>query len=470
MSLYNDKNTLIKWMVLLMDAIVVVVCLWAFVLLCPEHSPRSVINHVPIAATLMLVTFFLASIVFPHVIHRRVITLSEIFSRNLIVVVLSQTIFALLWHSMTRNSDEEMIFNFLLCVTIFLSICFTRLLERSALRTLRSKGRNTRSVIFVGNDPANLAVYNEIMIQATTGYIVQGYYSDSVIEDAPAELHKLGSREDLRKALNGEIDLPRCDEFYCSLSHDDVEDITQIMKYCNTHIARFFYVPRMLQNIQLSLKPMIVGNTVLFTNFYEKMASPGNRFIKRAFDILFSAVVCLCILPFIPFIAFMVKRQSKGPVFFTQMRTGLDGKNFLCYKFRSMHVNAEADTLQATEHDPRKFPFGDFMRRTNIDELPQFFNVLLGDMSVVGPRPHMVYHTEKYSALLEKYMMRHFAKPGVTGLAQVSGYRGETTEISQMEGRIKKDIYYIENWSLWFDLRIIFKTIRQTIFRDALAF
>jgi putative colanic acid biosynthesis UDP-glucose lipid carrier transferase len=175
-------------------------------------------------------------------------------------------------------------------------------------------------------------------------------------------------------------------------------------------------------------------------------------------------------LPFVPLIAIIIKLQSKGPVFFKQRRTGIDGKEFMCYKFRSMDINDEADTLQATADDPRKFAFGDFMRRTNIDELPQFFNVLRGDMSVVGPRPHMVYHTEKYSALLEKYMVRHFAKPGITGLAQVSGYRGETSDISLMEGRIKKDITYIENWSLWLDIKICIHTIRLTLLRDNKAF
>ena len=135
-----------------------------------------------------------------------------------------------------------------------------------------------------------------------------------------------------------------------------------------------------------------------------------------------------------------------------------------------MNVNDEADTLQATKKDPRKFPFGDFMRRTNIDELPQFYNVLKGEMSVVGPRPHMILHTEKYSALLDKYMVRHFVKPGITGLAQVSGYRGETVELSQMEGRIRKDIWYIENWSLWLDIRICLKTIKLTFMQDEHAF
>ncbi len=135
-----------------------------------------------------------------------------------------------------------------------------------------------------------------------------------------------------------------------------------------------------------------------------------------------------------------------------------------------MHINAEADKLQCTENDPRKFAFGNLMRKTNIDELPQFFNVLRGDMSVVGPRPHMLYHTEVYRKLIDKYMIRHFVKPGITGWAQVTGFRGETKELWQMEGRVERDIWYIENWSIWLDIRIIWRTIKQILVRDKKAY
>ena len=148
-----------------------------------------------------------------------------------------------------------------------------------------------------------------------------------------------------------------------------------------------------------------------------------------------------------------------GPVFFRQKRNGINGDEFTCLKFRSMRVNADADKVQATKNDPRKTKWGNIMRKTNIDELPQFINVLLGDMSIVGPRPHMVKHTEEYGALVDKYMVRHYTKPGITGWAQVTGSRGETSELWMMEERIKKDIWYVENWSLLLDLKIIFKTI-----------
>ena len=178
----------------------------------------------------------------------------------------------------------------------------------------------------------------------------------------------------------------------------------------------------------------------------------------------------ICLLPLIPILALVIRIQSPGPIFFRQLRTGINGKDFYCYKFRSMHVNKDADTLQATKNDPRKFAFGNFMRKSNIDELPQFFNVLMGQMSVVGPRPHMLHHTEVYRELIDKYMVRHYVKPGITGWAQVTGFRGETKELWQMEGRIERDIWYIENWSPWLDIRIIWLTTKQIFIHDEHAY
>ena len=185
----------------------------------------------------------------------------------------------------------------------------------------------------------------------------------------------------------------------------------------------------------------------------------------HAADIFLAPTVLL-----LPFIAIIIKRQSPGPIFFRQRRTGLDGREFWCWKFRSMHVNSTADSQQATKDDPRKFPFGDFMRKTNIDELPQFWNVLRGDMSIVGPRPHMLAHTEQYDRLIDKYMVRHFVKPGITGWAQVTGFRGETRELWQMEGRVERDIWYIQHWSFWLDLRIIWLTAKTVFKRDEKAY
>jgi putative colanic acid biosynthesis UDP-glucose lipid carrier transferase len=209
------------------------------------------------------------------------------------------------------------------------------------------------------------------------------------------------------------------------------------------------------------------GNTMLLTVRNEPLEDPLNRFIKRSFDIIVSGTFLLTLFPIIyAIVGIIIKRQSPGPILFKQKRNGLDAREFSCLKFRSMHVNDEADSVQATEHDPRKFAFGNFMRKTNIDELPQLINVFKGDMSLVGPRPHMLLHTQEYSHLIKQYMVRHIVKPGLTGWAQSLGLRGETKTLQQMEDRVKADIWYVENWSFFLDIRIIWRTAMNMLKRN----
>ena len=196
-----------------------------------------------------------------------------------------------------------------------------------------------------------------------------------------------------------------------------------------------------------------------------------NRIIKRTFDLVISTVALCTLFPVICLVVgIIIKLTSPGPIFFIQKRTGKDGKDFLCYKFRSMVMNQDADKVQATADDPRKTPFGNFIRNTSIDEIPQLINVFLGDMSLIGPRPHMVKHTDMYSKLIANYMDRHAVKPGITGWAQVTGLRGETKELYLMERRVEADIWYIQNWSLLLDLKIVFKTISTILSGDKNAY
>ena len=171
-----------------------------------------------------------------------------------------------------------------------------------------------------------------------------------------------------------------------------------------------------------------------------------------------------------PIIGFLIKISSKGPILFKQKRSGLDNKEFFCYKFRSMNQNIDADNKQATKDDNRITLIGSFLRKSSLDEFPQFINVIKGDMSIVGPRPHMLKHTEQYSELIKKYMVRQLVKPGITGVAQIKGYRGETKEIRQMEGRVKWDVWYIENWTFFLDINVILKTVFNFIKGDEKAY
>ena len=186
---------------------------------------------------------------------------------------------------------------------------------------------------------------------------------------------------------------------------------------------------------------------------------------------LFSILVIVGIFSWLfPLIAIAVAIDSRGPIFFKQVRTGKSTNNFWCWKFRTMYSNKNADTKQASINDKRITRVGSFLRKTSLDELPQFFNVLIGNMSVVGPRPHMLHHTKEYSKKVERFMARHFVKPGITGLAQAKGYRGETPDVSFMKNRVKFDRFYIENWSLFLDLKIILLTIITLIKGDENAY
>lgn len=189
-----------------------------------------------------------------------------------------------------------------------------------------------------------------------------------------------------------------------------------------------------------------------------------SQFVKRVFDILFSSAFLILIMTWLlPVVALIIKLDSKGPVFFLQLRSGQNNKSFKCMKFRTMIVNQDSDNKQATKDDPRITKLGHFLRKTSIDELPQFINVFIGNMSVVGPRPHMLKHTEEYSKLIERFLGRHYVKPGITGLAQCMGYRGETKDLADMENRVRLDRYYIENWTFWLDIKIIFLTVVSLI-------
>jgi putative colanic acid biosynthesis UDP-glucose lipid carrier transferase len=205
--------------------------------------------------------------------------------------------------------------------------------------------------------------------------------------------------------------------------------------------------------------------------YSQGLRSIDNPFGKRIFDVAFSAVVIVFILSWlIPLIAIIIKLDSKGPVFFKQLRSGKNNKPFVCLKFRSLKVNDLADTVQVKRDDNRFTSVGKFLRKTNLDEFPQFFNVLQGHMSVVGPRPHMLEHTVKFSQVIPEYMVRHLVKPGVTGWAQVNGYRGEIKEERQLKKRVEHDIAYLENWSMWFDVKIIVLTMVNMLWGDKNAF
>jgi putative colanic acid biosynthesis UDP-glucose lipid carrier transferase len=197
----------------------------------------------------------------------------------------------------------------------------------------------------------------------------------------------------------------------------------------------------------------------------------GNQIKKRILDVAVSLLVALFILSWlIPLIGILILFESAGPIFFSQQRSGKNNIKFKCLKFRSMYVNQEADTVQATKSDQRVTRVGAFLRKTSLDEFPQFINVLIGEMSLVGPRPHMVKHTSDYSKIVDNFMIRQFLKPGITGWAQINGFRGQITDHQQIKSRVTSDLWYLENWTIWLDIRILFLTVHKVFKGDENAF
>ena len=293
------------------------------------------------------------------------------------------------------------------------------------------------------------------------GYRVYGYFDDAEQKDYPSQCPWLGTPKDVIGYLKAHMEIQ---EAYCCLPSAMKDVILPIIHYCENNLVRFYSVPNVRNYLRHRMYLNIIGDVPYLSLFEEPLNRVDNRIVKRLFDIVFSLLFLCTLFPFILVIVTIItKITMPGPVFFKQKRTGLNGKEFMCLKFRSMRVNADADKLQATKDDPRTTKWGEIMRHTSIDELPQFINVMLGSMSVVGPRPHMIKHTEQYSHIIDKYMVRHFVKPGITGWSQVNGFRGETKSLEQMEGRIRGDIWYIGHWSFWLDLYIIFKTITNAV-------
>ncbi|KQS52742.1 MAG: undecaprenyl-phosphate glucose phosphotransferase [Flavobacterium sp.] len=313
-------------------------------------------------------------------------------------------------------------------------------------------GGNFRRVVIVGNGKSVSQL--EEFFNENPDY---GYKLEKIYTLTP------NKKEQIEECFDFVMD-NKIDEIYCSLSDLSNADVNRFIDFTDNNLKILKFLP--------DNKEILARNLIFDYYDYIPIISLrnipldeiANKIIKRTFDIMFSLVIIIGILSWlIPILAIFIKLESKGSVFFKQKRNGLNYKEFYCYKFRSMRLNEIADLHQVSKNDPRITKVGKFIRKTSIDELPQFFNVLLGDMSVVGPRPHMVSHTEMYARRIDKFMVRHFIKPGITGLAQTKGFRGEVESDKDIIYRVKFDIFYLENWSLLLDIKIIFLTVINAI-------
>ncbi len=340
-------------------------------------------------------------------------------------------------------------------ITLFISIFSFRLIFIQLLKKIRKSGYNFRTVVIIGANKTGFEIHKLLSKDLSYGYRVLGYF-DNNIEGITSEIKLLGNIDNLQNyVLKNQVH-----EIYFASNDYNTKTVRELINFCEKNLIRLKIVPH-FKNYTESRHVTIdfYGNLPILSLRQEPLEIPVNRIIKKMCDGIIILFVMLLIAPWLfPIIMLLVKLSSKGPVFFKQQRTGLGNTSFWCYKFRTMKVNTNSDRIQATKNDKRITRIGSFLRKSNLDELPQILNVLKGEMSIVGPRPHMIKHTEEYSAQIDNYLVRHFAKPGITGWAQVNGCRGETTELEQMEDRIDYDIWYIENWSLLLDLKIIFLT------------
>lgn len=338
-----------------------------------------------------------------------------------------------------------------------LSIVFFRIIAVQVLKKLRLKGFNYRNVIIIGANETGEKINNILSNDLSYGYRVLGAFDTENNLTPDDKLKCIGTIDDVESFISN----TQVHEIYVALKHDRVDSINQIIKLREKYIVRIKFIPDFhvytkTRRVQISF----YENLPILMLRAEPLEIPLNRIIKKTFDLFFSVFVIIFVLSWLfPILMLLVKLSSPGPIFFKQKRTGENNQDFMCFKFRTMRVNSLSDELQATANDSRITKIGSFMRKTNLDEFPQFFNVLWGSMSIVGPRPHMIKHTEEYSKLINNYLIRHYAKPGITGWAQVNGYRGETRTVEDMKKRVLYDIWYIENWSFLLDLKIIWLTV-----------
>ncbi|MFS4466261.1 exopolysaccharide biosynthesis polyprenyl glycosylphosphotransferase [Maribacter sp. 2210JD10-5] len=341
----------------------------------------------------------------------------------------------------------------------FLAVFALKFLNYILLMKYREKVKgNIRNVVVIGKSKkANqlIAVFNE---RREYGFQFKGQFS-------PRE-ENFDLLSCFKFIVNNKID-----EIYCSVSELKNDELLDFINFADNNLKTLKFLPDNKNIFSKKLKFEYYDYLPILSLRDIPLHNSLNAYSKRAFDILFSLVVIFGLLIwFGPLLALLISLESKGPVFFIQKRTGFDNREFKCFKFRSMAMNDDADAKQAGKNDMRVTKIGKFIRRTSIDELPQFYNVLFGNMSVVGPRPHMLKHTDEYANRVDKYMLRHFVKPGITGLAQVRGYRGEIEKDSDIQNRIKFDIFYVENWSFFLDIKIIVQTVINAVSGEEKAY
>lgn len=383
---------------------------------------------------------------------------------NLLILLARQTVmFALVVYAYFGYHSHSWIHSNTILKYTLLSMLFVAIAKFSLFYLLKRyrlhlKG-NVRKVIILGNNAKTSQLEDFFNTRQEYGYQLREVFDINGIDEAGLE------------KIFYYVQKNGIDEIYASLAETDNETINKLRQFVDNNLIVLKFLPDNKDIFSRKMHMQYYGVLPIVAMRSIPMDKLINQIIKRTFDIVMSILVMIFILSwFTPLMAILIKLDSKGPVFFKQKRNGLDYKEFYCYKFRSMRPNPTADLHQVSRGDQRITRVGKFLRKTSLDELPQFINVLLGEMSIVGPRPHMVSHTHMYAERIDRFMVRHFVKPGITGLAQVSGYRGEVETEKDIVNRVKYDIFYLENWSLFLDIKIIFLTVYNILKGDDKAY
>jgi putative colanic acid biosynthesis UDP-glucose lipid carrier transferase len=383
-------------------------------------------------------------------IHRNTIIVKVITLLLWQIILFAIVLYAFIGFFKQPNVSRLALGNYLLMVALLVSAI--KFLTYFLLKKYRAElGGNRRNVIVIGKNVKTRQLIEIFKKRTDFGFSFKKQF------DVDNKKFSLSECFDFVKTNN-------IDEIYFSANELSNNQINKLIDFADNNLRELRFIPDNKDIFSKKLKYEYYDYIPILSLREIPLQDSINKYLKRGFDILFSSFIIIFILSWLtPLIAILIKLESRGPIFFKQTRNGFNYKEFDCYKFRSMTPNHEANLSQATRGDQRITKIGKFIRKTSIDELPQFFNVLFGDMSVVGPRPHMVSHTNLYAKRIDKFMVRHFVKPGITGLAQISGFRGEIETDKDIIGRVKFDIFYIENWSLLLDLKIIFQTARNAV-------
>lgn len=399
--------------------------------------------------------FFVAFISISWIIIAINVSFYEVYRFTKIVSILNKTVKQFILYALVcfaflqfyaKNVDSQILLLYLVCS--FTAVLSIKLLIFFALRKYRSIfGGNQRKVLIIGNGK-NAYKLKELFIENPD-------YGCNLIQFFETKSTKKSQFEEIFNfSIENQVDI-----IFCSLEKTTPKEIEELIDFSENELISVKFLPENQDPISENNKVEYYSYIPVLTLQNTYLDDPITKTAKRIFDVVFSILVIVFVFSWLfPIIALVIKLDSKGPVFFKQGRPGLFEKEFTCYKFRSMTANVQQKD-QTSKGDMRITKVGKFIRKTSIDELPQFFNVLLGDMSVVGPRPNFWTHYKQYTNKIQKYNFRHYVKPGITGLAQVSGFRGEIEQDEDMENRVNFDVYYIKNWSLILDLKIIFLTV-----------